>query len=41
MNDLKTRAEVLQWYIEFNAGGTPHTEAEINRVRELLKKETR
>lgn len=39
MNDLRTRAEVLQWYIEFNAGGTPHTEDEIERVRELLRKE--
>jgi hypothetical protein len=40
VNDLRTRAQVLQWYIEFNAGGTPHTEAEIDRVRELLKAET-
>lgn len=40
VNDLKTRAEVLQWYIEFNAGGTPHTDAEIDRVRELLESES-
>ncbi len=39
MNDLRTRAEVLQWYIEFNAGGTPHTDAEIERVKELLREE--
>ena len=39
VNDLKTRANVLQWYIEFNAGGTPHTDAEIERVRDLLEKE--
>lgn len=39
VNDLPTRAAVLQWYLEFNTGGTPHTDAEIERVRELLKAE--
>jgi hypothetical protein len=39
VNDLPTRKEVLQWYIEFNSGGTVHTEDEINRVKELLVKE--
>jgi len=39
VNNLKTRKEVLQWYIEFNSGGTVHTEDEINRVKELLEKE--
>jgi len=33
---LKTRADVLQWYIDFNAGGTPHSEKEIERVQGLL-----
>jgi hypothetical protein len=37
INELKTRKEVLQWYCEFNSGGTVHTEEEINRVRELIK----
>ena len=37
VNDLPTRKDVLQWYIEFNAGGTVHTEEEINKVRKLLK----
>lgn len=36
MNDLPTRAEVIQWYIEMNSGGTPHTEAELAKARELL-----
>jgi hypothetical protein len=35
VNDLKTREEVLQWYIDLNAGGTVHTPDEINRVRAL------
>ncbi|ADO59652.2 DUF262 domain-containing protein [Paenibacillus polymyxa] len=39
VNDLPTRKEVLQWYIEFNSGGTVHSEEEINRVKELLEKE--
>ena len=36
---LKTKADVLQWYIDFNAGGTPHSSKEIERVKELLAKE--
>lgn len=29
VNDLKTEKEVLQWYVDMNAGGTPHTKEEI------------
>ena len=36
VNDLKKESEVLTWYIEMNAGGTPHTKEEIERVRVLL-----
>jgi hypothetical protein len=36
---LPTRADVLRWYLDFNAGGTPHSKEEINRVRKLLDKE--
>jgi len=39
VNMLKTRREVLQWYIDLNAGGTPHSEKEIERVRALVEKE--
>lgn len=38
---LRTRAEVLEWYLNFNAGGTVHTQAELDRVRELLEAETK
>ena len=38
INDLKSEREVLQWYIEMNSGGTPHTSEEIERVRGLLEK---
>lgn len=36
---LQTRAEVLKWYLDFNAGGTPHSKEEIDRVRALLTAE--
>lgn len=39
VNTLKTRAEVLQWYLGFNSGGTPHTKKEIARVYQLLSVE--
>lgn len=37
VNDLQTKEQVLQWYIEMNTGGTPHTEAEIEKVRRMLQ----
>lgn len=36
---LETRAEVLAWYLNFNAGGTIHTEEELEKVRVLLAQE--
>jgi hypothetical protein len=39
VNDLKTRREMIQWYIDMNAGGTPHTDGEIQKARELLEAE--
>lgn len=39
VNELQTRKEVLTWYLEMNTGGSVHTEDEINKVKELLKKE--
>ena len=36
---LKTRAEVLEWYVAFNEGGTPHPKEEIDRVKSLLAAE--
>jgi uncharacterized protein DUF262 len=35
VNDLKSRDEVLQWYVDLNAGGTIHSPEEIDRVRAL------
>lgn len=39
INNLKTRKEVLQWYLDFNSGGTVHTEDEINKVKRLIEEE--
>jgi uncharacterized protein with ParB-like and HNH nuclease domain len=40
VNDLVTKKEVLNWYLELNSGGVVHTEEELNRVRKLLKEES-
>jgi hypothetical protein len=37
VNSLLTKADVLRWYIQFNAGGTPHTAEEIEKVKALLQ----
>lgn len=41
VNDLPTRADVLQWYLDLNTGGTIHTTDEIEKVRKMLKEERR
>jgi len=41
VNNLKLRSEVLTWYLQLNAGGVMHTEDELSRVRDLLRKEKR
>lgn len=37
INDLKSKKEVLTWYLEMNSGGTPHTRKELRRVYEMLQ----
>lgn len=39
INDLPTRADVLEWYLELNFAGTPHKDTELERVSKLLKME--
>ena len=36
VNNLKTKREVLIWYIEMNESGTIHTKDELDRVRKML-----
>ena len=38
INDLQSEKDVLQWYLEMNSGGTPHTQEELDRVKLLLQK---
>lgn len=37
INNLKTRKEVLQWYLDLNSGGVLHTKEELEKVEKLLK----
>lgn len=39
INQLRTRAEVLNWYLDLNIGGTVHADDDIDRVRVLLARE--
>lgn len=39
VNNLKTRRELLEWYLQLNTGGVVHTDEEIEKVKVLLKKE--
>ena len=36
-NNLKTKREILQWYVDMNAGGTPHTNEEIERIKKMIE----
>ena len=36
VNNLKTRKEVLQWYLDLNTGGVVHSDEEINKVKNLM-----
>lgn len=33
---LQTNKEVIDFYVDFNTGGTPHTKEEIERVKNLI-----
>lgn len=39
VHQLKTRREVLQWYLGMNSGGSIHSKKELDRVRALLAEE--
>jgi hypothetical protein len=38
-SNMKTKKEVYEWYLHLNSGGTVHTKEELDKVRELIKKE--
>ncbi len=39
INDLRSRKEVLTWYLELNSGGVVHTKKELDKVKRLLEME--
>lgn len=41
VHTFQDRTELLQHYLDINAGGTPHSESEIDRVRGLLQQRMR
>ena len=36
IQDFKDEREVLEWYLEMNSGGTPHSDEELARVQGML-----
>jgi hypothetical protein len=36
VNNLKTKKDVLEWYLKLNAGGTVHSKPELDHVRNML-----
>jgi hypothetical protein len=34
---IKSRTDLLQWYVDLNSGGTPHSVDEIERVKAMIK----
>ena len=40
INNLKTRRELLEWYLQLNDGGVIHTREELDKVQKLLDVET-
>jgi hypothetical protein len=37
VNDIIEERDVIEWYLEMNSGGTPHSAEELDRVRKLIK----
>ena len=37
INDLKTRKQVLEWYLQMNRGNIAHTEPELQKVETLIR----
>ena len=41
VNNLRTRQEVLKWYVAINSCGVIHSKEEIERVQQLIKEENK
>ncbi len=38
INNLENRKDIIQWYLDMNTCGVSHTDEEINKVKNILKK---
>lgn len=36
-NNLSDKKEILEWYVDMNSGGTPHSNEEIDRVKRMIE----
>lgn len=36
-NHLTSKRELLEWYLDMNSGGTPHSAEEIERVKKMIE----
>lgn len=36
LNNLSSKKEILEWYVDMNSGGTPHSKEEIERVQKMI-----
>jgi hypothetical protein len=37
INDLPTKKQVLEWYLQMNKGNVAHTDEELNKVKMMLE----
>ncbi len=37
IHKMRTRKDILEWYLAMNSGGSIHTNEDLNKVREMLK----
>ena len=37
VNNIQTKKEIIQWYLDYNSAGTYHSKEEIERVKKLLE----
>ena len=35
-NNLSSKKEILEWYVDMNSGGTPHSKEEIERIQKMI-----
>lgn len=36
-NNLSNKKDILEWYVDMNSGGTPHSKEEIERIKRMIE----